>query len=228
MMAAHPYESYAKMVDGAKRAESQEQREKGIYGPSRPSGFGGSSSGGQRSFMGKKRGRYEPGSGGGVQFRAPQSISSGASTQGQSSRSSVVCHGCGKPGHIQAHCRSTPRPPPRAPPSSSTACYECGQEGHLRRDCPRLRGAGGSRQGRPAQSARASQSSRVPALPAPQGSSPQGSQAGSTAPRGGGQQGQARTAPQSQRTQDLQPARAYAVGQTSTSTVAQPVAPPVT
>ena len=46
MMAAHPYESYAKMVDGAKRAEFQEQREKNIYEHSRPSGTGGSSSSG--------------------------------------------------------------------------------------------------------------------------------------------------------------------------------------
>ena len=64
MMAAHPYNSYAKIVDGAKRAEAQEQRERQIYGSSKPDGAGGG--GGQKTFVGKKRGKDELGSGEGV------------------------------------------------------------------------------------------------------------------------------------------------------------------
>ena len=116
-----------------------------------------------------------------MQFKTPQSTTI-ASSQGQVSRGPIICHNCGKPGYVQANCKSKPRPQ-----LSPTACYECGQEGHIKKNCPRRQGAGGLCQGRPSQSTGASQSSRVSSAPTQQGAVPQGSRAGSTAPRDGGQ-----------------------------------------
>lgn len=43
--------------------------------------------------------------------------------RGNGRREERKCHGCGKPGHLVAHC-------PR------TRCFECGTEGHIARQCP--------------------------------------------------------------------------------------------
>ena len=44
---------------------------------------------------------------GASQFRAPQSSTTVPSQESHGQRKNITCYGCGKTGHIQAHCRST-------------------------------------------------------------------------------------------------------------------------
>ena len=122
-LAAEGYETYAKLVDAAKRVEARNEDNRKIK-------FKGISSTGTTQSPGKKRDRDEGATGtGGLPPRPPQAATS-APTQGQTARSGVVCHNCGRTGHVQANCRLAARG------TTTITYYKCGQPGHLRRDCP--------------------------------------------------------------------------------------------
>ncbi len=47
----------------------------------------------------------------------------------------MKCHQCGKFGHVERDCYSTPREAGQAQERPAKTCYYCGKIGHIQRDC---------------------------------------------------------------------------------------------
>ena len=52
--------------------------------------------------------------------------------KGGKGKGNIICHNCGKPGHIARDC---PNPPAKGL-GKGPQCYNCGEKGHIARNCP--------------------------------------------------------------------------------------------
>ena len=108
----------------------------------------------------------------------------------------MSCFKCGRQGHM-ARASIVVRPAATqgaSPSGGGMSCFYCGQQGHTRRFCPQLQsqsqlvGSSATQQTGASVVQPQYQTQTPPTLPVPQPSVASTSQAGSTAPRGRGQQ----------------------------------------